>query len=75
MKTKIDFNGNDHIVVSYDEFETIINAVGMNWYGLENWTGSDLSSFENKLEGLTCEPSQNGMKIWNRNFDYSQLAK
>lgn len=65
----------DNKVISFNEFKSLLNTVGMNWYGLSNWTGSDLSMFEEKFDGFTCEPTDNGMRIWDRNFDYSELYK
>lgn len=67
----ISFDGRDQKVVSFDVFEKILNFIGMNWYGAKNWSRNDLDLFEDKLDGLTCEPSDNGMKIWLINFDYS----
>lgn len=73
MKTNIELNGKDSKIVSFSEFEKILNSVEMNWYGVKNWNGSDIRLFEEKYDGFTCEPVKNGMKIWNRIFDYSSL--
>lgn len=75
MNSTINFEGKDQKVVSYKEFEQILNSVGMNWYGIKNWTRGNLDLFETKFDGITCEPFKNGMKIWNLNFDYSPLYK
>jgi hypothetical protein len=65
--------GKDSKVISFSDFKGIIKNAGMNWYGISNWTGSDVVMFEEKFDGFTCEPSNDGMKIWDRNFDYSNL--
>jgi hypothetical protein len=73
MKTTIEMNGLDSKELTFQEFESLINQVGMNWYGLDNWTRGDLDLFEEKFDGFTCEPIDGKMKIWDRNFDYSPL--
>lgn len=75
MSKTIDFESKDQKVVTYQEFEQILNSIGMNWFGIENWSRSDLDLFEKKFDGLTCEPFENGIKIWDLNFDYSSLHK
>jgi hypothetical protein len=67
----ISFDGKNQKVVSFDVFEKILAIIGMNWHGVKNWSRIDLDLFEDKLDSLTCEPFENGMKIWDRNFDYS----
>ena len=37
MNSTINFEGKDQKVVSYKEFEQILNSVGMQWYGIKNW--------------------------------------
>jgi hypothetical protein len=72
MKT-IELNGKDSKVVTFDEFETLISSIGLYWYGIENWSRIDLDIFEDIFDGFTCESFEDGMKIWDRNFDYSNL--
>ena len=69
------FDGKDHVVVSCEVFKQVLSVAGLNWYGIENWSRMDLDLFETKFDGLTCEPFENSMKIWNRYFDYSNLYK
>jgi len=71
MKAIIKFEGKDQKVISYKEFEQILNSVDMNWYGIKYWSSGDLTLFEEKFDGLTCNPVESGMKIWDLNFDYS----
>lgn len=73
MKAQIEMNGNDNKVVTFKEFEIIIHSISLGWYGIENWKSIDLDIFEHKFDGFTCEPFENGMKIWDRNFNYSNL--
>lgn len=74
MNNVINFNGNDNKIVSYIEFEKIINSIGLNWYGIQNWSRNDLDLFEEKFNGFTCEPCENGMKIWDLNYDYQNQS-
>jgi hypothetical protein len=74
-KELISFEGKGQKVVSFDVFEKTLKIIGMNWYGIKNWSRMDLDLFEQKLDGLTCEPFESGMNIWDRNFDYSDLQK
>lgn len=68
--------GEDKKEVTFAEFKKILLTIGMCWYGVENWTGIDLSLFEESFDGFTVEPTKNDtMMIWDRNFDYSNLYK
>lgn len=74
--TTIKLNAKDRKEVNFNDFKTLLSTVGMGWYGIENWTRGDLDLFETKFEGFTVEPTNNNtMRIWDVNYDYSELYK
>lgn len=74
--TTLNLNKKDRKELNFNEFETLLNTVGMNWYGVDNWTRGDLDLFETKINGFTVEPTDNNtMKVWDINYDYSELYK
>jgi len=65
--------GTDSKVISYKAFELLLRDMNIGWIGVKYWNRADLDLFEEKADGFTVEPFENGMKIWDRNFDYSNL--
>jgi hypothetical protein len=46
--TTVNFNNEATKIVTVKELETIMNSIGMNWYGFENVSINDREMFEEK---------------------------
>ena len=66
--TKVNFNNEATKIVTVKELETIMNSVGMSWYGFENVSINDREIFEEKTN-ISFEPKNDGkVRLHDINF-------
>lgn len=66
--TIVNFNNEATKIVTVKELETIMNSVGMNWYGFKNVSVNDREMFEEKTN-IYFEPTNDGkVRLHDMNF-------
>ena len=66
----IDFNNEPTKIVTLKEVESIMNSVGMDWYGFKYYTINDREMFESKTNA-SVHPTNDGKAILHdRNFNW-----
>lgn len=66
--TTVNFNNEATKIVTVKELETIMNSVGMNWYGFKNVSVNDREMFEEKTN-ISFEPTNDGnVRLHDMNF-------
>jgi hypothetical protein len=68
----IDFNNEPTKIVTVEEFENIMNSVGLNWYGWDNFSVRDREMFEEKTD-MSFSPMGDGkVKLHDDNFIWEE---
>lgn len=66
--TTVNFNNEATKIVTVKELETIMNSIGMKWYGFENVSTNDREMFEEKTN-ISFEPTKYGkVRLHDTNF-------
>lgn len=71
----LEFNGKEQVSVTEQQFEQLLNAIGMNWWGFDSWTGTDSILFTDKMQckvDVEVDTRYETIVLYNMDYDHDK---